>query len=152
MTVQENDRQILLELQRDATLSLKELGERVAMSPSTVWRRIQDLEAAGVITGRVTLVDPVRLGRTVCVLIHVHITEHKPEVRRAFEDFVSGNEAILQCFAVSGTHDYTLIVRTRTVEEYESFLMNDLLAHPSVASSASHLVLRQHKNTTIIPP
>ena len=152
MAVQENDHQILLELQRDATLSLKELGERVAMSPSTVWRRIQDLEADGVITGRVTLVDPVRMGRTVCVLVDVNITQHRPEVRREFEAFVAGNEAILQCFAVSGAHDYTLIVRTRTVEDYESFLMNELLAHPSVASSATHLVLRQHKNTTIIPP
>lgn len=147
----ENDRKILREIQRDATLSLKELSERVAMSQSTVWRRIQDLEASGVITGRVTLVEPTQVGLTVCCLVQVNIVEHKADVRRAFERFVAEADAVLQCFAITGGHDYTLIVRTPTVEDYESFLMNDLLAHPSVATTATHLALRQHKNTTILP-
>jgi Lrp/AsnC family transcriptional regulator len=63
------DRRILRELQRDAGLSLKTLADRVAMSASSVWRRVQDLEAAGVITGRVTLVDPLKVGLKVCILI-----------------------------------------------------------------------------------
>lgn len=149
--LQENDRKILRELQRDATLSLKALAEKISMSASSVWRRIQDLEAAGVITGRVTLIDPVKAGLRVCVLIQVNIVEHKPDVREAFEQFVARSEEILQCFAITGSHDYALIVRTHTVEDYERFLMSELLAHPSVASTATQLVLRQHKGSSALP-
>ncbi len=147
----ENDRRILRELQRDATLSLKALAERIAMSASSVWRRIQDLEAAGIIIGRVTLIDPMKAGLKVCVLIQVNIVEHKTDVREAFELFVANSEEILQCFAITGSHDYALVVRTRSVEDYERFLMNKLLAHPSVASTATQLVLRQHKGTSVLP-
>ncbi|MGI9463164.1 MAG: Lrp/AsnC family transcriptional regulator [Aestuariivirgaceae bacterium] len=151
MKPEESDRRILRELQRDATLSLKDLAERVSMSSSTVWRRVQDLENGGIITGRVTLTDPTLLGLTVCMLLHVNIIEQTADARRAFERFVDLHDNILQCFAVTGTHDYTLVVRARTVEAFERFLMDELLAHPSVASTASQLVLRQHKNTTALP-
>ena len=147
----ENDRRILRELQRDATLSLKALAEKISMSASSVWRRIQDLEAAGVILGRVTLIDPMKAGLKVCVLIQVNIVEHKTDVREAFELFVANADEVLQCFAITGSHDYALIVRTRTVEDYERFLMSQLLAHPSVASTATQLVLRQHKGSSVLP-
>ena len=149
--LQENDRRILRELQRDATLSLKALAQKISMSASSVWRRIQDLEAAGVILGRVTLIDPMKAGLKVCVLIQVNIVEHKTDVREAFERFVANADEILQCFAITGSHDYALIVRTRTVEDYERFLMTKLLAHPSVASTATQLVLRQHKGSSVLP-
>ena len=122
-----------------------------SMSASSVWRRIQDLESAGVITGRVTLIDPLKAGLRVCVLIQVNIVEHKSDVREAFERFVATSDEVLQCFAITGSHDYALIVRTRTVEDYERFLMNKLLAHPSVASTATQLVLRQHKGSSVLP-
>lgn len=151
MHISQADQKILAELQRDATLSLNDLSEKVAMSSSTIWRRIQDMEASGVITGRVTLVDPAMLGLTVCILIHVNIIAQSANARREFETFVAGHDNILQSFAVTGGHDYTLVVRTKTVEEYERFLMDELLAHPSVDSSSSHLVLRQQKNATALP-
>lgn len=151
MPLHQNDRKILEVIQHDATLSLKELAERVAMSQSTVWRRMQELQACGVITGRVTLVDPLQVGLAVCCIVQVNIVEHGRQVRDDFERFVTNCDAVLQCFAVTGSHDYMLVVRTATVEDYESFLMNDLLAHPSVASTASHLALRQTKNTTVLP-
>lgn len=149
--ISQNDRKILRELQRDATISMKDLADRVAMSPSTAWRRVQDLEAAGVIKERVTLIDPNSLDLSVCVLINVNIKEHRGGMRSAFESFVAGHMSILQCFAVTGSHDYTLVVRTISVEAYEHFLMEDLLMHPSVASAETHLVLRQHKNATTLP-
>lgn len=151
MELSQADRKILRELQRDATLSLNDLSEKVAMSSSTIWRRIQDMEASGVITGRVTLADPAMLGLTVCILIHVNIIAQSADARREFELFVETHDNILQSFAVTGGHDYTLVVRTKTVAEYERFLMDELLAHPSVDSGSSHLVLRQQKNATSLP-
>ncbi|MEO1423451.1 MAG: winged helix-turn-helix transcriptional regulator, partial [Pseudomonadota bacterium] len=79
----EQDREILRHLQRDATLSLRDLAERVGMSQSTVWRRIEALEATGLITGRVTLVDADRAGVSVCVFVQINLRDHNPETRRA---------------------------------------------------------------------
>lgn len=151
MDLTESDRRLLRELQKDATLSLKELAERTNMSTSTAWRRLQDLEAAGVVLGRVTVIDPEALGLTVCALINVDMTTQTSEVRRAFEAFALAHPHVQQCFSVTGSHDYTLMVRTADVRAYEHFLMEELLAHPSVGSTQSQLILRQYKNTTALP-
>lgn len=151
MRLEESDRRLLRELQRDASLSLKELAERAAMSSSTVWRRVQELEEAGIITGRVALADPERLGLTVCAMISVNVAGQGRDVRRAFEAFANGHENVQQCFSVTGSHDYVIIIRTRDVKAYETFLMEELLAHPSVASTESQLILRQYKNSTVLP-
>jgi Lrp/AsnC family transcriptional regulator len=151
MTLTEADRRLLREIQRDATASLKDLAERLAMSQSTVWRRIQEFEAAGLIAGRVTLLDPARLGLGVCVFVHANLRDHSTESRDGFERFIAGQSEVLECFSVTGPHDYVLIIRTRDVAAYEDFLMHRLLAHPKVASAQSDFALRQLKYTTSLP-
>lgn len=74
------------------------------MSASSVWRRVQELEAAGVITDRMTPIDPLKVGLEVCVLIQLNIVEHKAEVRTEFERFVEQSEHILLCLAITGSH------------------------------------------------
>lgn len=145
------DRALLRALQRDATLSMKALAQKAGMSASSAWRRVRELEAAGVIRDRVTRLDPTKLGLAVCMLVDVNIRRQDPAARAEFERWVGATDAVQQCFAVTGAHDYTLIVRTRSVEAFERFLMNELLAHPSVDATSTHLVLRQHKSTTALP-
>ena len=151
MKLTDADRKILRVLQRDATISMKDLAAAVAMSPTTVWRRVQDLEDAGLIIGRVTLVDPLKLGLAVTILLNVNIVGQNRDSRQAFENFVAGHPNIQQCFTVTGAHDYVLVVRMQRVEDFERFLMEELLAHPSVASTQSQLILRQSKSTTELP-
>ena len=62
MNFSDQETSLLREIQRDASLSLAQLAERVGMAQSTVWRKLQEFEAAGLITGQVTLVDPKRAG------------------------------------------------------------------------------------------
>ena len=151
MRTEEDDRKILRELQRDATLTLKQLSERLAMSQSTIWRRIQEMEKTGVILGRATLVDPLAVGLSVCVFVHVNMVAHSTEIRGRFEAFARDAPEIVDCYSVTGAHDYTLIVRTRSVEEFESFLMREVLGHPGVATASSNLALRQHKRSAVLP-
>lgn len=151
MILTESDRRLLRALQADSTQSLKDLAGACGMSSSTLWRRIQDFEAEGLIRRRVTVLDPARVGLEVCVLLNVNISNQDRDAREAFERFVACHDEILQCFAVTGGHDYTLVVRTRSVAHYERFLMDELLAHPAVASSETHLVLRTPKDETALP-
>jgi len=150
-TLSNADRRILQEIQRDASLSTKDLAEKAGLSPTTVWRRLQDLKAAGVVRQSVTLADPEKLGLEICNIVEVTIADQTPESRADFERFVEVNDNILQCSTVAGTYDYLLLIRTHTVKEFEYFLMNELLAHASVQSTQSSLVLRQTKNTTYLP-
>ena len=75
----EIDRLLLEILQQDATLSLAQMAERVGLSPTPCWKRIQKLEARGVIMRRVAIVDPVRVGVGLSVLVYVEAGEHSPD-------------------------------------------------------------------------
>ena len=73
------DRSLLEILQQNATLSIAQMAERVGLSPTPCWKRIQKLEATGVITGRVAVVDPDRVGVGLSVLVSIEAGEHTPE-------------------------------------------------------------------------
>ncbi len=151
MTFNKADFSILTALQSDADISMRALAEKLAMSASTLWRRINELEASGAIRGRVAVIDPIAVGVEVSAFVYVDMVNHEEEDRVAFESFVESTSEIQACFAVTGAHDYTLLVRTTSVSAFESLLMNRILAHKSVASATSQIALRELKFSTALP-
>lgn len=145
------DRRILSVLQVDGAVSHQDLAERVGASSASCWRRIKALEAAGVLTGTVRLVDPAQVGRGVNVLCNVRMRSHALDARSAFERFVDDRPEIVECFSMSGEWDYLIRVVVADVADYNRFLMQTLLGHPSVAGAASHFALSMTKYTTAIP-
>lgn len=145
------DRQILSELQRDATLSARALADRLNQPQSSVWRRLNGLEKTGIIRSRVALLDPARAGIGVCVFVQIDLTGHSPDIRTAFEALVARTPEIMDCFAVTGGFDYTLIVRCASVAAFEELLMHRILAHDSVANASSQFSLRHIKAQTALP-
>ena len=151
INLDETDRAILNALQRDATLSVRALAEHLNQSQSTLWRRMSALEKADLIRRRVALLDPAKVGIGVCVFVQINLRGHSADIRKAFEALVERTPEIMDCFAVTGGFDYTLIVRTRTVEDFETLLMQRILDHDSVANAASHFSLRHIKHETALP-
>ncbi|RED12299.1 Lrp/AsnC family transcriptional regulator [Pontivivens insulae] len=147
----ETDRSILHALQRDATLSVRALAEQLGQAQSTIWRRLAALEKAELIRKRVALLDPAKLGIGVCVFVQINLRGHSADIRKAFEALVARTPEIMDCFAVTGSFDYTLIVRTGSVEDFEALLMHRILDHDSVANAASHFSLRHVKHETALP-
>jgi Lrp/AsnC family transcriptional regulator len=147
----EIDRKIVRELQRDASLSHAALAERVGASPASVWRRIRALDQAGVLGRTVRLANAEALGRAVNVLCQVRMTRQTVEARADFEQFIQSREEIVECYAMSGEWDYLLRIAVKDVADYDRFVMRGVLAHPSVAGAASNFALRQVKYTTEIP-
>jgi Lrp/AsnC family transcriptional regulator len=145
------DRRIVRELQRDASLSHAALAERVGASAASVWRRVRNLEKAGVLGKAVRLADAKMLERSVNVLCQVRMTRQTVEARADFEEFIQSREEIVECYAMSGEWDYLLRISVRDVADYDRFVMRGVLAHPSVAHAASNFALRQVKYTTEIP-
>lgn len=147
----EVDRRILARLQEDASLSHADLGERVGASAASCWRRVKALETAGVLTRTVRLVDPHAVGRGVNVLCNIRMRSHAVEDRQSFERFVDGRAEVVECFSMSGDWDYLLRIVVADVADYNHFLMETLLSHPSVAGGSSHFALSMTKYTTALP-
>ncbi|WP_114953758.1 Lrp/AsnC family transcriptional regulator [Sphingosinicella terrae] len=147
----EIDRRIVRELQRDGSLSHAALAERVGASPASVWRRVRQLEKAGVLGATVRLASAEMLGRSVNVLCQVRMTRQSIEARAEFEEFIRSRAEIVECYAMSGEWDYLLRIAVEDVADYDRFIMRGVLAHPSVANAASNFALRQVKYTTEIP-
>ena len=147
----EIDRRIVRALQRDASLSQAALAENVGASPASVWRRIRNLERAGVLGASVRLADPGKLGRAVNVLCQVRMHRQTMDDRAEFEAFIGAREEIVECYAMSGEWDYLLRIAVKDVADYDRFIRQGVLAHPSVANAASNFALRQVKYTTEIP-
>ena len=145
------DRRIIRELQRDASLSHAALADKVGASAASVWRRVRNLEQAGVLGKTVRLADAGRLGRSVNVLCQVRMSRQTIEARAEFELFIQSREEIVECYAMSGEWDYLLRISVCDVADYDRFIMRGVLAHPSVAHAASNFALRQVKYTTEIP-
>ncbi len=151
MEFSDQEKRLLWEVQRDASLSLAEMTQRVGMAQSTLWRKMQELEAAGVIRARVALLDPAQVGAKLCVLAAISLHDHSETAVEGFCALVRRLPEILECHAVSGTADYVLKVRVADVEAYEAFMSHHLLRSGFVRAVVSSFVLKEIKATTALP-
>ena len=151
MKYSDQERDILRNLQRDASLSLAELADLAGMAPSTVWRKLQEFEAAGIIVRRVALLDPAKVGAKLCVFAAISLHDHTEEAVEGFAALVRARPEVLECFAVSGASDYILKIRVADVEVYEHFMSHSLLRSPFVRAVVSSFGLKNLKETTELP-
>jgi len=145
------DTQILAILQQDASLPVAEVAERVGLSPSPCWRRIKRLEDAGVIIGRVTLLDQGRLGLDFEVIASVKLSLPTRDNLERFEALVADWPEIVDCATVTGAVDYMLRIVTTDMHAYDDFLRDKVLNSGLVADVQSRIVIRVAKRTTTAP-
>ena len=151
MKLDKQDIAILRELQHDATIASTALAERVGLSQSPCWRRVNQLEEAGVIQGRVARLARKKLGLDVMVVVSVKLASHGWQSLPKFKQRVVSFPEVLQCFLVMGDTDFILLVATRSVEEYNNFVQGKLAQIPGVQSIDSRIVIEETKNTTELP-
>lgn len=145
------DRRILGQLQQDASMSNGELAERVGSTGPSCWRRIRQMEDAGILKQTVRLADARKLGQTVNVLCEVRMRDYSAECVEAFDELVQREDRIMECYSMSGEWDYLMRVVASDVTDYETFLIKILLKHPSVSSASSHFALSITKYKTALP-
>ena len=132
------DVRILDLLQRDASLSIAEIAEKVGLSSSPAWRRIERLKKTGVIVRQVTLLDQEKLGLTFEVFATVKLQLPSRENLDKFETAIAGWPEVVECATVTGAVDYMLRVVTRDIHAYDDFLRDKMLA--SMSSRAADTV------------
>lgn len=145
------DLRILELLQEDSALSIAEIAERVGLSSSPAWRRIERLKKAGVITRQVTLLDCEKLGLTFEVFASVKLQLPTRENLDRFEQAVASWPEVVECATVTGAIDYMLRVVTTDMHAYDDFLRDKMLALGLVSDVQSRIVMRVPKRTTSAP-
>jgi len=146
------DLRILQELQRDGGLSNQALAERIGLSPSPCLRRVKQLEDAGIIERRVTLLDRRKLGLTLTALIQISMDRHTPERFEQFESKVKSFPEVQECHLITGQEaDYLLKVVVPDMDHYQEFLLNKLTRIPGVSGVHSSFVLRRVVDSTELP-
>jgi len=145
------DLKILAALQRDANISTSDLAEQVHLSQSPCWRRVNKLEEAGLITGRVALLNRAKLGLGVVVFATVNLNQVGKQNLLAFEESVEGHPEVVECYTMTGIWDYMLKIVCRDIRHYEDFVRNTLSSSDLIRELHSHIAVTEIKNTTELP-
>ena len=142
---------ILRELQKDAKLTVKELAAKVNLSPSPVFERQKRLEKEGFIRKYVAVVDPIRTGNGIMVLCNVRLKHHSKEFSRQFTSVIADIDEVVECFNTSGDYDYQLKIYSRSMQDYQEFVLGTLGDLDCIGSLHSIFVIGEVKNTFAVP-
>ena len=144
------DRKILGVLQQDASLSVAEVGNRVGLSSTPCWKRIQKLEAEGVIQKRVAVVDPDKVGLGVSVFVAIETGDHSEEWLGKFAEAVRAMPEVLEFYRMAGDVDYMLRVAVASIQDYDAFYKKLIDTMP-LKNVTSRFSMERVKSTTAYP-
>jgi Lrp/AsnC family transcriptional regulator len=144
------DIKILNILQEDASLAVAEIAKRVNLSQTPCWRRIQKLEAAGVIERRVALLNPEAVGAALTVFVEVQTGDHSPDLLGRFEEAVGAMPQVMDVYRMAGDVDYLLRAAVGSMAEYDA-LYRTLIAALPLKKVTSRFAIERVKNSTAYP-
>lgn len=144
------DRRLLMQLQQDADQSLETLGAAVGLSRNACWRRIRALEAAGIIKGRVALLDATKLNLGLTVFIQVRTNAHAPDWLEAFSNATKAMPEITGVYRMSGDLDYLIRARVADMAGYDR-LYQRLIRKVPLSDVSASFVMEEIKETTQLP-
>lgn len=144
------DRKIVAELMRDATLPVARIADRVGLSQTPCWKRIQKLESAGVLTGRVALADPRKLGFGLTVFVGIEATDHSAEWRETFDSATAALPEIMEIYRMAGSFDYLLHVAVADMAAFDR-LYRQLTETVPIRSMTSHFAMERLRFSTAYP-
>jgi len=144
------DKKILTILQEDATLSVADIADRVGLSATPCWRRIQKLEAAGVVRGRVALLDPQRINLGLTVLVLIRTNKHDRDWLESFTRRTAAFPEVVEINRLAGDYDYVLRVVVSDIAAYDRFYKR-LIGVSELSDVTSMFSMEQIKYTTALP-
>ena len=144
------DRKILAVVQEDASLSVAEIGQRVGLSSTPCWKRLQRLEADGVIMRRVALIDPEKIGLGITVFVSIETGDHSQDWLKRFAETVGGMPEVMEFYRMAGDVDYMLRVVVHDMPDYDTFYKK-LIATVPLKNVTSRFAMERIKSTTALP-
>jgi Lrp/AsnC family transcriptional regulator len=144
------DRKILAVVQEDASLSVAEIGQRVGLSSTPCWKRLQKLEAEGVIMRRVAIIDPEKVGLGITVFVSIETGDHSQDWLKKFADVVGAMPEVMEFYRMAGDVDYMLRVVVADIAGYDAFYKKLIVTVP-LKNVTSRFAMERIKSTTALP-
>lgn len=145
------DRMLLKLLQQDADLSVAQLAEKVFLTSTPCWKRIQRLEERGLIKRRVALLDEKALERNFFGFVQIKTISHSDEWRKKFEEAVLPFPEVMECFRMAGEYDYLIKVQVKDMEAFDKFYKKLTKAQPNLQEVTSSFAMQRLKETHELP-
>lgn len=145
------DRRILDLLQTQAGINATTIGEKIGLSQSACWRRIQRLRDEGIIKDQAVQIDREKVGLNTMVFAHVKLTSHGRNNLADFSKAIRKYPEVLDCYVVLGNVDFLLRIVTEDIKAYEQFFFEKLSQLPGIQEVNSSIVLSDIKHTTVLP-
>ena len=147
----ETDKAILRILQKNSHLTVKELAEKVHLSPSPTFERQKRLERLGYIDRYMAVVNPHKVGNNILVLCNIRLKQHTQQLIQEFMDAVQHIDEITECYNTSGDFDFLIKVYIKDMKSYQQFMLHKLGTIPCVGSLNSIFVIDHTKSTRGVP-
>jgi Lrp/AsnC family transcriptional regulator len=144
------DRKILAVVQQDSSLSVAEIGQRVGLSSTPCWKRLQRLEADGVILRRVALVNPDKVGLGITVFVSIETGDHSQDWLKKFAEVVGAMPEVMEFYRMAGDVDYMLRVVVPDIAGYDTFYKK-LIGTVPLKNVTSRFAMEKIKSTTALP-
>ena len=145
------DRKIATALAKEGRLTAVDLAARVGLSPSAVTRRLQALEASGVIRGYRAMIDAAAVGLGINIFVEITLDKQNDDTLRAFERALAKSPNVLSCHLMSGSSDYLIHIVARDLADFERLHANFLGHLPGVARIESKFSLREAIDRPLVP-
>jgi len=145
------DAALLNLLQRDASLPVRAMADRLGTSPATCQRRIAQLRESGVLQRLVAIVDRRLVGRPLTVFVSVELDQQNAALLTQFEQRMAAEEAVMACYEVSGEFDFLLIVSAESMEQYHGFTREVFSSNHNVRNFKSMFAMNCSKFDTRVP-
>ncbi len=151
MSLDKKDIEILKLLQTDGRLSTADIAERVNMSQSPCWRRINQFEKEGIVRNKVNLLDRAKLGMEMVVFTSINLNITNLETIEEFERRIVTFPEVVECYTMTGMIDYMLKIITKDIQHYEQFVRRHLAQIPNIREMHSHVSVTEIKDSTVLP-
>ena len=148
--IDDTDKKILAELQRDAGQSLDEIAKKIGSSKTPVWNRIRKLRESGVIRQSTVLLDPESLGFDACFFVLIRTSEHEADWQAKFLKALQDRPEVLEAHRLAGDIDYILKVQVENARAYDRFYQA-LISEVKVHNVTALLSMEEIKSTTMLP-
>jgi Lrp/AsnC family transcriptional regulator len=150
-SIDQIDRRILNLLQQEPGINATSIGERIGLSQSACWRRVQRLRDEGIILEQAVKLDREKVGLNTMVFAHVKLTSHGRSNLASFAEAVSEFAEVLDCYVLLGNVDFLLRIVTRDIKAYEQFFFEKLSQLPGIQEVNSSIVMSDVKHSTVLP-
>lgn len=149
MQLDKKDIEILILLQQNARMTVKEIAEKIHLTTTPVHERIKRLEESGIIKQYATLIDPAKLGKSLTVICYISLREHTKNAGLKFIKAVNELDEIVECYSISGEFDFMLKVISEDMNRYYDFHVNKLSQIENMGNVQSVFVMGVVKQSHI---